>query len=65
MMIDIVDFNTGMVLKEQASSRAEAIEWINTTFAAYEWSIKEEDEYGIYIVLPATRANVPGYLRRY
>ena len=54
-MFDVVDFNTGMVLKEQASSRAEAVEWINTTFAAYEWSIKEETSDTICIDLPATR----------
>ena len=54
MMIDIVDFNTGMVLKEQTSSRAEAIEWINSKFSD-QWSIKEETSDTICIDLPATR----------
>ena len=61
-MFDVVDFNTGMVLKEQVPSRSAAIDWINRNFKPDHWSIKEETTDTICLDLIATRWPPP---RRY
>lgn len=53
-MFDVVDFNTGEVLKERAPSRSAAIDWINRNFKPDHWSIKEETTDTIALDLPTS-----------
>lgn len=42
-MFDVVDAETGEVLKQGALSRAAAIDWINQNLKLHSWSMKGEE----------------------